>query len=183
MHALEEAGIQRTRLLREQLANDFDAVGTQRRDACAVDQRIGIAGGIDDAPHLRGGQRIDTRRRASHVHARLERHVGGRADCGLPRHAQRIHLRVRGSGPLVPALPHHSFGAHQHAADARIRVGRVQTARRERERALHVMLVRRPHAACLLRLVHDGSRRRVLCGLATQDFSPASVGSDGNSGS
>ncbi len=71
------------------------------------------------------------------VAAGLERHVnrgsGGCAACG----AQRRDLRVRLAGALVPALADDAAALRDDTADAWVRVGRLEPAGGEGQRALH----------------------------------------------
>jgi hypothetical protein len=99
---------------------DRDAGGPQAGDARAVD----LVGRVDHRGHdpvdARGDQRVRARRRATVVAARLEVHVDGRT-AGVARRAQRGHLGMVASRPLVPALPHDGGVAHDHRADDRVR--------------------------------------------------------------
>ena len=102
----------------------------------AVDQRIGITDRVHHARHARRDQRLDARRRAAVMAARLERHIrGGAAGLALP--AARSAAASACASPARSCQPSPTIAPalHQHAADARIRVGGVQPARRQRQRA------------------------------------------------
>ena len=103
LDAREEAAVEFARLRLQQAALDLDAGRHQLAEALAVDRRVRIAAGGDDAGDAGGDQRVGAGRRAPGVRAGLEGDVGGGAARlvaglaqrdALPRAARR---RARGS--------------------------------------------------------------------------------------
>ena len=63
-----------------------------------------------------------------------------RAACAPTRRTQRMHLRMRLTGTLMPTFPHHLALTHNNAADARIRRCCVQPTARQIQCARHITL-------------------------------------------
>ena len=123
---------------REHVAGDLDSRFAQRRGTGAVDEWIRIGNGIDHARDARGNERGHARWRAALMSAGLQAHIGSRALGARAGRAQRLHLGVRFPGALMPALPDDLTVAHQHTADARIRVRAMQSECGQLERTAHV---------------------------------------------
>ena len=74
--------------------------------------------------------------------ARLQADIGSRAPCHRPRCGEGVNLGMRLSRAGVPAFADDCAVPHDHAADARVRRGRIKTVRGERERTRHELIVR-----------------------------------------
>lgn len=61
------------------------------------------------------------------VAARFQRKICRRASRGCPRHSKGIYFSMRLAGAFVPAASHRLAVSHQHASDARVRAGAIQS--------------------------------------------------------
>ncbi|OLC04204.1 MAG: hypothetical protein AUI15_01305 [Actinobacteria bacterium 13_2_20CM_2_66_6] len=145
LESRHESRVEALSLLLEDPLLDLDPRGAQPANALAVGARIGVAHRDDDARDLRIADRIDARRRAALVRARLEVREESGAARFLAGFAESVDLSVRLAGRAVItladdlAVPDHD-GAHE-----RIGAGPARRARREAERATHVSRVRVGH--------------------------------------
>ena len=83
--------------------------------------------------------------------ARLEGHVQGRAASTLACSSERVRLRMRLAGSLVPALSDHHALADENGAHGRIRLHRRASALGELEGSLEVVSVAHATAPARLR--------------------------------
>jgi hypothetical protein len=131
--------------------------GRRKRARAIACFGIRIAHRRDDPRDARGGERRRARRSAALMIARLERHVSrGAARC-RPGSGQRIRFGVRSSRFFVPAFADDAAVPRKHAADARIRRGRIQPVFGERQRTPHHGVVER----------REGTHRRRRVDFAT----------------
>ena len=143
-HAAEKTDIQfsRLRAARSRVDFDIDASRAQSRKAIARHARIRIGNSAHHLADASRNQRIAARPRAALVRAGLERDIGRRAAhirATRRRIAQRHHLGMRAARLLREATAQlaTAVGAHDHAADARVRVRDEQRIACQRKRALH----------------------------------------------
>ena len=102
-----------------------------------------LAGSRQPATTLRHAcrkHRVDARRRAPVVRARLHRHVQRRAARTLAGGLERNHLRVRAARALVPALSDNVAVLDDDRTDDGVRMGRAPAALGELERPLEMLV-------------------------------------------
>ncbi len=109
--------------------------------ALAVDQRVGVGGGVDDLRDARVEDGLRARRGAAAVIARLERRIE-RGPPGLgARGLQRHGLSVGGAGLAMPAAGDDLPALDDDRADRRVGVRGALPARRLGQRLAHEPLV------------------------------------------
>ena len=86
----------------------------------------------------------------------FERYISCRAACSDTGGVEGMHFGMRFTGPLMPALAHHSAILHQHAADARVGICGVEPTAGERNGARHVAQVFRGRTVHFLPLPLSG---------------------------
>ena len=80
------------------------------------------------------------------MRARLESYESRGAFGPATGLTQRLDFGVRPASHPMPALRHHRFTVGDHAANAGIRIGRIEPLTRELERAVHMLhAVRKVH--------------------------------------
>ncbi len=115
--------------------------------------RIGIQHCCDHSPDLVLLNEIHARRRAPLVVAGLEVDVEGCARRLRARLPERHHFGMRAAGLFVPALADDGLALRDHAADARIGRGAVQTFAGKLERPRHHGAIERRKGAHFLRFL------------------------------
>ena len=141
--ARDETRVERLGLGLQQSALDRDASLAQRLHA-ARSGGIGVGHGDHHPRHTRFDERTRARWRAALMIAGLERDIGCRTTqthatpAGL---GDRCGLGMRPAGTRMPAFCQHRAVAHQHAADARIGCGAIQTALGQCQRLRHMALI------------------------------------------
>jgi len=75
------------------------------------------------------------------MRTRLERDVGGCATGIAANALECVHFGVGSTGFAMPAFADNGVVSYQHAANARIWMGRVQTTACEAQRPCHVFIV------------------------------------------
>jgi hypothetical protein len=137
---------------------DLDAAGAQPLDALSV----GAGVGVDRRDHHAGDpgrdQGVGAGRRAAVVRARLEAGVGGGTG-GVARRREGVHLGVRRSRALVPALADDGPVAHQHAPDHRVRRCGAGAQLGQLEAPLQVPEILRAHQTRLWPAARETSSR------------------------
>ncbi len=136
-HAHHETGVKCQRLFLEQAHRHLDASIAQQGNSPAGDLRVGVLHGHHHPRHAGLDQRQGAGTGAALVGAGLQGHVGSGAAGGVSRHAQRVDLGMRLTGPLVPALTDYPALLDQHAAHPRIGVGGIAPATCQRQGTRH----------------------------------------------
>ena len=131
----------------------LDSGAAQRRDAAAVDSRIGISHGDDHPGGAGGDQRLHARRRSAMMGAGFE----GRVNRGAFRPAAELLEggRLGMGAALFPGMRARGDAAalHYDAADRRVRPGAAERPAGQGDRCQHVAAVsRRPR-------FHSATRR------------------------
>jgi hypothetical protein len=144
-HARTKADVQFPRCGFHQTAFDCDSCGAQLVDPLTRHQRIRVLHRDDDARDTSRDQRIGARRCAPEVRTRFKRNVSRSAahlKTARPGINKRLYLCVILACGLRVPLSHDNPVAHQHATDARVRAGGIQTALGQPQRLRH------PAAVC-----------------------------------
>ena len=141
LHPGNESLIQFVCLLAQQSTPNIDTGSPQTRQPLAVDQRVGIFHGGHHARHPRLDQPVGTGRRPAVMRTGFERDIGRGTASPLSRLAQRMHLRMRLTRPLMPALTHHLAIANDNAAHPRVGHGGAEPLPCQIEGTLHEPLV------------------------------------------
>ena len=116
---------------------DFDAGRRAAGEALPGHQRIGICHRRHHARHARLDQRVDARRRAALVRARLQIEIQRGAARLLAGLRQRDDFGVLQPGIGVESAAHHFAIAHQHRAHQRIGTRQRPALARQVERFAH----------------------------------------------
>src|SRR6202008_4337235 len=95
LDARDEARVEAARLRLEHARSDLDVRGAQESEALAVAARIRVAHRRHDTADPGLADRVDARRRAADVRARLEGRVQSGATGAVARLAERDYLGVR----------------------------------------------------------------------------------------
>ncbi|MNO65551.1 hypothetical protein D3C76_563120 [compost metagenome] len=140
-HPLEEAGVQGLGLGAEQAEVGLDARLGEHAQAAPPHLGIGIHHGGDHPGHPGLDQRLGTGRGATVMGAGLQGHIGGGAASLFPGGMQGIDLGMGFTGTLVPALPHHHAGLHQHGAHTGIGGRGVTAATGQLEGPAHPLVI------------------------------------------
>jgi len=137
LEAREESAIQFARRVAHQAGFNEDTRFTQTLAPRPGDFRVGVFGREHHARNAGFDQCVRTRRRAAVVRTGFQCHVGARATCTFARRAQGEHFRVRFACASMPAFADDFIAVRDHAADARIGLGREKAAFGEAQRARH----------------------------------------------
>ena len=137
-HPAQEPGLQIVRFRAQHAGNDFDTRRPQPGDAGAIDARVRVVAGNDDARDPGRDKRLGARRGLPGVVARLKRDVGVCAARGLAGHDQRLGLGMRAAAGLGAAAADDAAIPHYHAANGRVGPGRPQAAPGQGECGAHV---------------------------------------------
>jgi len=129
--AADESNVQRPGLILEKAAVHGHSRCPQGVEPLAGGARIRIRHGRHYPLHAGFHQRLGAGAGTSAMMAGLEAHVGGGAGGPPAGGVDSVHFGVGFAGPCVPAFADHITAAHQHAADAGIGIGGIQSPLRE----------------------------------------------------
>ena len=140
-HPLQEALVQRFRLVHHQPVADFNTGLLQTVQAAPRHLRVRILHRGDHAADAGGNQRIAARRRTAVVAAGLKGDIGGGASRLFPRYPQGVHFGVRLAGAIVEPFADDLAVFYNDTANVRVRMGGKATAGGELKRTRHVHFV------------------------------------------
>ena len=127
-HALQKPGIEPLGIGGEETNLRVDPGIAQHRQSTTGHQRVGIGHCRHNTAHASIDQPLCAGWCTPMMGAGLQRDIGRRAARAVTRGRQRDALGMGLPGLSVPTLADHLPVAHQHTADARIGVGRIQAA-------------------------------------------------------
>ena len=140
-HPFEETGVQGLGFRGQQAEIGLDPRLGEHPQAAPAHLGIGIHHGSHHPGHPGLDERLGAGRRATMMGAGLQGHIGGGTAGLFPCRVQGIDLGMGLTGPLVPALPHHHAGLHQHGADAGVGSRGVTAAPGQFEGPAHPLVI------------------------------------------
>ena len=138
------------RFRRADARHDLDPRRLEHGDPTPFDKRIWVTERHHDTRDPRGDHRLGTGARPPLMRTRLERHVERRPTCQLPRHAERMNLRVWLARRTVPAARNDRPIAHDECPHERIRRRTPARKLRQMQSLAHIGFVRFVHSNPIL---------------------------------
>ncbi|MNT57084.1 hypothetical protein D3C72_1944310 [compost metagenome] len=123
----------------EHTAGDFNADLSQTLEPLPRHLRVGVLHGGDYTCHAGLDQRLSTGRRTPVVTARFKGYIGTGTAGQLAGLAQCVHFGMWFTGTHMPAFTDNLAVAHNHTANARIRMGRIHALTGQLQGSGHVV--------------------------------------------
>ena len=149
-HPREKRSVLPPRFRRADARHNLDPRRLEHGDSAPRNKRIWITERHHDTRDPCGDHRLGTGARPPLMRTRLECHVERRTACQLPRHAQRMNLRVRLARRTMPTTRNDRPIAHDECPHERIRRRTPARKLRQMQSLAHIGFVRFVHSNPIL---------------------------------